>query len=122
MQGMAAGLSEEDMHNVGAYFQQQKPAGANMARDKAGVERAQKIWRAGIKSAGVPACAGCHGAAGHGIPAQYPRLAGQYSELTLGWLKAYAANGRPHPVMSPIASHLNEGDMKALSDYIAGLR
>ena len=122
MQGMAAGLSEEDMHNVGAYFQQQKPAGANMARDKAGVERAQKIWRAGIKSAGVPACAGCHGAAGHGIPAQYPRLAGQYSELTLGWLKAYAANGRPHPVMSPIASRLNEGDMKALSDYIAGLR
>ena len=122
MQGMAAGLSEEDMHNVGAYFQQQKPAGANMARDKAGVERAQKIWRSGIKSAGVPACAGCHGAAGHGIPAQYPRLAGQYSELTLGWLKAYAANGRPHPVMSPIASRLNEGDMKALSDYIAGLR
>ena len=122
MQGMAAGLTPEDMVNVGAYFQEQKPAGANMARDKAGVTRAQKIWRSGLKSAGVPACASCHGAAGHGIPVQYPRLAGQHPDLTLGWLKAYAANGRPHPVMSPIASRLNEGDMKALSDYIAGLR
>ena len=68
-------------------------------------------------------CQACHGADGNaGVDPQYPRLAGQYSELTLAWLKAYAANGRPHPVMSPIASRLNEGDMKALSDYIAGLR
>lgn len=122
MQGMAAALSPEDMANVGAYFQMQKNASPNKATDKAAVERAQKIWRSGIKSAGVPACAGCHGAAGHGIPVQYPRLAGQYADLTLGWLKAYAAGGRPHPVMSPIASKLAEGDMKALSDYIAGLR
>jgi cytochrome c553 len=122
MQGMAAGLSPEDMASLGAYFQMQKPATPNMARDKEAVERAQKIWRSGIKSAGIPACASCHGAAGHGIPAQYPRLAGQYPDLTLGWLKAYATGGRPHPVMSPIASKLAEADMKVLSDYVAGLR
>ena len=122
MQGMAAGLSDEDMANVAAYFQSQKPANANKATDKAGVARAQKIWRQGIKAAGVPACAGCHGAAGHGIPAQYPRLAGQHPDLTLGWLKAYATGTRPHPVMSMVAQRLSEPDMKVLSDYISGLR
>jgi len=122
MQGMAAGLSDEDMVNVGAYFQSQKPANANKATDKAGVARARKIWRAGIKAAGVPACAGCHGAAGHGIPAQYPRLAGQHADLTLGWLKAYANGTRSHPAMTMVAQRLSEPDMKVLSDFISGLR
>lgn len=121
MQGMAAGLSAEDMQSLGAYFEQQKPA-QRMARDKAQVARGQQIWRAGIKSMGVPACAACHGAEGHGIPAQYPRLAGQYPELTLGWLKAYASGARPHQVMGAVASKLNENDMTALSEYAAGLR
>jgi cytochrome c553 len=121
MQGMAAGLSPEDMQAVGAYFERQKPAD-NFAHDKALAQRGQAIWRGGIKSQGVPACAGCHGAAGHGIPAQYPRLAGQYPDLTLGWLKAYAAGTRPNPVMGAVAAKLNENDMKAVAEYASGLR
>jgi cytochrome c553 len=121
MQGMAAGLSPEDMRDVGAYFEMQKPAEL-VAHDKALAMRGQQIWRGGIRSLGVPACAGCHGAAGHGIPAPYPRLAGQYADLSLGWLKAYATGTRSHVVMSPIASRLSENDMKALAEYISGLR
>jgi cytochrome c553 len=121
MQGMAAGLSPDDMRNLGAYFESQKAAGLN-ARDKALAQRGQQIWRGGIKGANVPACAGCHGAAGHGIPAQFPRLAGQHPELTFGWLKAYADGTRPNAVMTAIASKLNENDMKALAEYTAGLR
>jgi cytochrome c553 len=121
MQSMATSLSPEDMRNIGAYFEMQKPA-PRAARDKVLVQRGQQIWRAGIKSTGVPACAGCHGAAGHGIPAQFPRLAGQYADLTLGWLKAYATGARPHAVMGPVAAKLSENDMKALSEYSAGLR
>ena len=121
MQGMATPLSPEDMQAVAAYFEAQKPA-PQAAHDKALVQRGQEIWRGGIKQVGVPACAGCHGAAGHGIPGQFPRLAGQYPELTLGWLKAYAGGSRPHPVMGPIASRLNENDMKALAEYMSGLR
>jgi cytochrome c553 len=79
------------------------------------------IWRVGVAETLVPACAGCHGAAGHGIPSQFPRLAGQYADLSLGWLKAFAAGTRPNPVMGPIASKLTEGDMKALAEYISGL-
>ena len=121
MQGMAAPLTPEDMQALGAYFEMQKPAG-QAARDKALVERGQQIWRGGIKALGVPACSGCHGAAGHGIPTQFPRLAGQYSDLTLGWLKAYATGSRPHAVMGPIAAKLSENDMKALAEYAQGLR
>jgi cytochrome c553 len=121
MQGMAAPLSPEDMLAVGAFYQAQKPV-EGFARDKALAERGQRIWRGGIKSTGVPACAGCHGAAGAGIPAQYPRLAGQHAALSLGWLKAYATGARPHAVMGPVAAKLSENDMKAVSEYIAGLR
>jgi cytochrome c553 len=121
MQGMAAGLTPEDMSAVGAYYQSQKPA-QGMARNKALAERGQRIWRTGIKQIGVPACAGCHGAAGAGVPAQYPRLAGQHPELSLAWLQAYATGTRPHAVMGPVAAKLSENDMKAVSEYIAGLR
>lgn len=121
MAGMAAGLTPEDMLSLGAYYQAQKPV-TGAARDKALATRGQQIWRSGVKSTGVPACAGCHGAAGKGIPAQYPRLAGQFAELTFGWLRAYAIGTRPHPVMTTVAAKLSENDMKAVSEYIAGLR
>ncbi|HEX3096893.1 MAG TPA: c-type cytochrome [Usitatibacter sp.] len=121
MQGMAAPLSPEDMRNVGAWFESQKPVG-HFAHDKALAERGQQIWRSGVKATDVPACAGCHGAAGHGIPAQYPRLAGQYPDLSLGWLKAFASGARPNPVMGQVASKLSENDMKAVAEYISGLR
>jgi cytochrome c553 len=121
MQGMAAPLSPEDMRSVGAWFESQKPVG-HFAHDKALAERGQQIWRAGVKATDVPACAGCHGAAGHGIPAQYPRLAGQYPDLSLGWLKAFASGARPNPVMGQVASKLSENDMKAVAEYISGLR
>lgn len=121
MQGMAAGLTPEDMRAVGAYYQSQKPA-QGLARDKALALRGQQIWRGGLKAVGIPACAGCHGAAGAGIPVQYPRLAGQHPELTVEWLKAYATGARPHAVMGPVAAKLSENDMKALGEYIAGLR
>lgn len=121
MQGMASALSPEDMRNVGAYFESQKPAPA-FAHDKALALRGQQIWRSGNKAQGVPACAGCHGAAGHGIPSQYPRLAGQHPELSVGWLKAYATGGRPNPVMGAVASKLSENDMRAVAEYISGLR
>ena len=121
MQGMAAGLSPEDMRSVGAYFETQKPVETS-ARDKALASRGEQIWRGGIKQLGVPACAGCHGAAAHGIPAQFPRLAGQHPDLTLGWLKAYATGTRPNAVMGPIASRLSENDMKAVVEYASGVR
>ena len=121
MQGMAAALTPEDMLAVGSHFERQAVTGS-IARDKTLAYRGQQVWRGGIKASGVPACAGCHGAAGHGIPSQYPRLAGQYADLTYGWLKAYASGARVHPVMGSVAAKLVDADMKAVAEYAAGLR
>lgn len=121
MQGMAAGLAPEDMQALGAYFATLKPP-AGLARDAALAKRGQQIWRGGVKGGNVPACAGCHGASGRGIPVQFPRLAGQHPELTYAWLKAFADGTRPHPVMATVAGKMTDGDMLAVAEYAAGLR
>jgi cytochrome c553 len=121
MAGMTAALTPEDMRSVAAWFSQQVPK-PSAAKDKALATRGQQIWRGGIRQVSVPACAGCHGAAGAGIPSQYPRLAGQYADLTFVWLKAFADGSRANSVMAGIASKMSEADMKAVSEYAAGLR
>lgn len=121
MQPMASTLSPDDMRSVGAYFSSLAPA-HSAAHDKALAGKGQKVWRAGDKQLGVPACAGCHGAAGHGNGSQFPRLAGQYRELVAAWLKAYATGERDSDVMGPIASRLSDADSKAVVEYISGLQ
>ena len=83
----------------------------------------QKIWRGGIADKGVPACAACHGPNGAGIPVQYPRLAGQWGEYNEAQLIAFRSGTRKNnAVMSAIASRLSDAEIKAVSDYAAGLR
>lgn len=124
MGGMVAGLSEEDMKNVAAHFsaQTQKPAAA---KDEKLVAEGQKLWRQGDFSKGVPACAGCHGPTGAGLPAQYPKLAGQFPEYTEAQLKAFRAGERandPEKMMRAIAAKLSDQQIKAIAEYAAGLR
>ncbi|HSG21485.1 MAG TPA: c-type cytochrome [Azonexus sp.] len=124
MGGMAAPLSDEDMKNVAAWFASQKlkPAAAT---DESKIALGQKIWRQGDFKKGVPACAGCHGPAGAGLPAQYPRLAGQFAEYTETQLKSFRADERandPEKMMRTIAAKLSDTEMKAVAEYAAGLR
>ncbi len=124
MGGMVAGLSVEDMRDVAAYYsaQQVKP-GAVRNRDALALGR--KIWRGGDVNKGLPACAACHGASGAGLPAQYPRLAGQYSEYTEAQLKAFRSGERRNDangMMQAIAVRMSEPEIRAVADYVAGLR
>jgi cbb3-type cytochrome c oxidase subunit III len=122
MAGFAAQLSDADMRNVAGYYAAQKLKPAS-AKDKNIVELGQKIYRGGIASKSVAACAGCHSPNGAGIPAQYPRLAGQYAEYTESQLVAFRQGGRKNSAqMTAIAARLSDVEMKAVSDYIAGLR
>ena len=122
MQGMAANLTPADMKAVGEYFFSQRPKTMAIARDKDLALKGQKIYRAGIAAAKVPACAGCHGGAGAGIPANYPRLAGQWPDYALAALNNYASGERKHPVMNEIASRLKPAEMQAVAEYLAGMR
>ena len=122
MQGFASTLNDQQIRDVSAYFaaQKLKPAAA---KNKELVELGQKIYRGGIAEKGVPACAGCHSPNGAGIPDQYPRLQGQYAEYTESQLVAFRAGTRANSAqMMTISARLSDKEMKAVSDYIAGLR
>jgi cytochrome c553 len=121
MAGMAAALSEDDMRHVAAFYagKQAKPGAA---KSKETIRLGEQIYRGGIASKSVPACAGCHGPAGAGMPAQYPRLSGQHGDYTEAQMVAFRSGARANSAqMSTIAGKLNDVEIKAVSDYIAGL-
>lgn len=122
MAAFAAGLSEEDMKNVSAYLAAQKQT-LSSAKNKDTLALGEKIYRGGIADKKIPACAGCHSPNGAGIPAQYPRLGGQHAQYTESQLIAFRDGVRNNSEqMSVIAAKMSDKEMKAVSDYIAGLR
>lgn len=122
MAGFAAGLSEDDMKNIAFWLASQK-AKPGFAKDKELVALGERIYRGGIQERQIAACAGCHSPNGAGIPAQYPRLAGQHAEYVASSLTAYRDGTRKNNLqMSQNAAKLNDREIKALADYIAGLR
>jgi cytochrome c553 len=122
MSGMAATLTPEDMVNVAAFYNSKAPV-TGAARNKDTVALGEKIYRGGIAAKQVPACAGCHNPTGAGIPAQYPRIGGQHTDYTEAQLVAFRAGTRGNSAqMSTIAARMSDKEIKAVSDYIAGLR
>jgi cytochrome c553 len=124
MAGMVANLSAEDMKNLSAYYagQKLKPA---VAKDKDLVAEGQRLWRGGNAATGIAACAGCHGPDGMGVPAQYPRLAGQYAEYIEAQLKLFKSGQRandPNRMMRGVVERMTEREMKAVAEYAAALR
>jgi len=122
MSGMAAALSDDDMRNI-AYWLSTKAAKPGFAKDKEAVALGERIYRGGIADRLVPACAGCHSPNGAGIPAQYPRLSGQHAEYAAAQLTAFRDGVRKNNLtMTQVAAKLNDREIKALADYVAGLR
>jgi cytochrome c553 len=122
MQGMVAALSEEDMKHLAAFYAS-KSVKPGFAKVKATVGLGEQIWRGGIISKAVPACAGCHLPNGAGMPAQYPRLAGQHADYTEAQMLAFRSGARGNNAqMSAIAAKMSDAEIKAVSDYAAGLR
>ncbi|MES2089769.1 MAG: c-type cytochrome [Pseudomonadota bacterium] len=122
MSGMAGMLSPEDMTNIAAFYASKK-AKDGFAKNKETVALGEKIYRGGLAKKSVPACAGCHSPNGAGIPAQYPRLAGQHADYVKAQLTAFRQGDRTNaPMMTSISSILSDKEIDALADYIAGLR
>ncbi len=121
MQPMAAQLSDADIKNVAAYVGSRK-AKPGFAKDKELVALGERIYRGGIADRQVPACAGCHSPNGAGVPAQYPRLSGQHADYTGAQLTGFRDGVRKNsPQMAQVAARLNDREIKAVADYIAGL-
>jgi cytochrome c553 len=115
-------LSEDEKQNIAAWLATQQPK-AGAARNKDSLELGRKIYRGGIADRGVAACASCHGANGAGIPVQYPRLAGQHQDYTVAQLLAFKSGARNNSVqMGTLAKRMSDDEMKAVADYVAGLK
>ena len=122
MKGMAMTLSDDDMRNVAAFYagKQAKPG---FAKNKDSAALGEKVYRGGVADRSIPACAGCHSPNGAGIPSQYPRLAGQHGDYTEAQLVGFRSAARLNStVMTGVAAKLNDREIKAVADYIAGLR
>jgi cytochrome c553 len=118
-------LSDADKKNIAAYLGTQVPK-PGAAKNKDTIDLGKKIYRGGIASKQVAACASCHGATGNGIPVQYPRIAGQHQDYTVAQLTMFRstkADARKNSAqMHTIAARMSDDEIAAVADYIAGLK
>ncbi|HEX7635368.1 MAG TPA: c-type cytochrome [Noviherbaspirillum sp.] len=122
MSTIAKSLTDDDIKNLAAFLDKQTPK-QGAAKNKDTVEFGKKIFRAGIVDKSVPACAGCHGPSGDGIPAQFPRLAGQHQDYTSAQLTTFRSGARKNsPQMTTIAKRMSDDEIQAVADYVAGLK
>ena len=122
MSGMAAPLSDEDIVNVAAFYAS-KSSKPGFGKNKSLVGLGEKIYRGGIADRSIPACAGCHLANGIGMPSQYPRIGSQHGDYIVAQMNAFRSGERSNsPQMAGVAAKMSDMEIKAVSDYIAGLR
>jgi len=137
MLGFSAGLSSQDMRDIGAYFAKQTPrpgvADESVIAEgpNAGMkfyEVGKRIYLAGDPARGIPSCAACHGPAGAGIPGpSWPRLAGQHAQYTALTLRAFrdgavwGKDERANTIMAAAARNLTDEEIDALASYLQGL-
>ncbi|MFL6647156.1 MAG: cytochrome c4 [Sulfurifustaceae bacterium] len=122
MSGMAAPLADQDMNDLATYF-----ASLNVKPGAAGNKdlalAGEQLYRGGNAQNGVPACMSCHGPAGHGIPPRFPQVTSQNAAYTERQLLDFKARRRVDngAVMAGVAGGLADNEIKAVSEYMAGL-
>lgn len=123
MSGQAANLSDEDIQDLAAFY-----SGLTKIENVASEENltlGQNIYRGGITSAGVAACAACHGPAGIGNPgAVWPLVSGQNSQYTADQLRYFRSGERandPNAMMRGVAKRMTDAEIEAVANYISGL-
>lgn len=131
MQGQVAGLSEQDMADISAYYARQSVETGTANPDYA--EHGEQIWRGGNAETGVSACTGCHGPAGKGVDAAgFPALAGQHADYIASQLKAFRAAGQEslegtqrandsNAMMRSIAARMSDREIRDVASFISGL-
>lgn len=123
MSGLVAGLSPDDMINLAVYFAAQKNKPGSVKAPEL-VESGKKFYNDGSPENGVPACGGCHLPDGSGTE-KYPHLAGQHAAYTYQQLKRFATSERENDrglVMQSLSMRMSEQEMKAVSEYIMGMK
>ena len=120
MRAIATTLSEQDMADVAAYYEQlEKGPPAPAAPGEAPAEIAKLLAKAN--------CESCHGKNySTPIDASYPKLAGQHADYLYVALKAYQTDhnpriGRSNAIMMGMARPFTHAEIKALAKYLSSL-
>ena len=120
---MIADISAEGLADLSAYYASRESTAGLVSEGL--MKQGQKLYRAGNKETGVPACMSCHGPRGAGIPAaKWPALSGQHARYVETQLDAFSQGDRnndPNDMMRDISSRLSADEKKAVSAYINGL-
>jgi cytochrome c553 len=123
MAGMAAGLSKKDMDDLGTYYAGQKRSAGAASGSPEVLRKAERLYRGGNAKNGISACMSCHGPAGTGIPPRFPAVSGQHAAYSQKQLLDFKAGNRSNDaeIMTRIAFRMSEAEIKAVSEYMAGL-
>lgn len=135
MTGMMNGLTDQQIADIAAVFgsKTMQLSGAkegkvtlNNGSEISSLELGERVYRAGNKETGTPACTGCHSPSGTGnAPAGYPRLGGQHAAYIAKQLKDFRSGARGNDgeamTMRMVAEQLSDAEIEALANYISGL-
>ena len=123
MRGIAESLSEKDIADVSAYYEQHGKTGAELP---AKPSREPSVQVAELLKKG--ACVSCHGDNfAKPIDPSYPKIAGQHADYLFVALKSYKADarnanvGRNNAIMGGIAKQFSNAELKALANYLASV-
>ena len=122
MRAIATSLSDQDMADVAAYYEQLGRADGAAAPAKADEAPANVS-----KLLAQANCASCHGANFSApIAPAYPKLAGQHADYLYVALKAYQTDhnpiyGRNNQIMMGMARPFTHPELKALAGYLSSL-
>jgi len=124
MAGMVAGLSEDDMKDLAAYYASQAPKA--VAFDAELIAAGENIYRGGIAETQMAACMGCHSpsAKGNG-PAGWPSLSSQHADYIVSQLQNFKNGSRandPNGMMRNLVVRMSDEEMKAVAAYVAGIQ
>jgi cytochrome c553 len=122
MRGIAESLSEKDIADVSAYYEQHGKTGAELPA-KPGREPSVQVAELLKKGA----CVSCHGDNfAKPIDPSYPKIAGQHADYLFVALKSYKVEknanvGRNNAIMGGVAKQFTNAELKALANYISSV-
>lgn len=122
MRGIAESMSDQDIADVSAFYEQQAGARPTLPEQPAVAPSPQV---AALLQKG--ACASCHGANySKPLDPSYPHLAGQHADYLFVALKAYKTEnnpqiGRANAIMAGQVKQFTTAELKAMAQYFASL-
>lgn len=122
MGGMVMALSEQDMADLGAFYESQAISAGNGSEN----DRGHKLYFGGDEAKGITACAGCHGANGKGMAAAgFPAVGSQNVDYLKGQVEKFRSGARANDLngmMQAVARKLSDEDIAAVTQYMSTLK